>query len=43
MYRPGPEALMFRTKWLSDNRVIGGIIAVLVIVNAFAIVNGYYR
>jgi len=34
---------MFRTKWLSDNRVIGGIFAVLLVVNAFALANGYYR
>ena len=34
---------MFTTKWLNDNRVIGGIFAFLVFVNAFALANGYYR
>ena len=34
---------MFTTKWLNDNRVIGGIFAVLLVVNAFAMANGYYR
>lgn len=38
-----PEVLMFSTKWLNDNRVIGCIFAVLALVNAFAIFNGYYR
>lgn len=34
---------MFSTKWLNDNRVIGGIFAALALVNALAIMNGYYR
>jgi len=34
---------MFSTRWLNDNRVIAGIFAVLALLNAFAIVNGYYR
>ena len=34
---------MFSTKWLNDNRVIVGIFAVLALLNAFAIANGYYR
>jgi hypothetical protein len=33
---------VFSAKWLNDNRVIGGIFAVLLVVNAFALANGYY-
>ena len=33
---------MFRIKWLNDNRVIGSLFALLIIVNAFALDNGYY-
>lgn len=34
---------MFTTRWLNDNRIIGGIFAALALLNAFAIMNGYYR
>ena len=37
------EVLMFSTRWLNNNRVIVGIFAVLAVLNALAIANGYYR
>lgn len=33
---------MFSTKWLNDNRVIVGLFAALALINAFALMNGYY-
>ena len=33
---------MFKIKWLNDNRVIGSAFALVVILNAFAIMRGYY-
>lgn len=33
---------MFRIKWLNDNRVIGSVFALLLIINAYAIVAGWY-
>ena len=43
MRRTERGALMFSTRWLNNNRIIGGIFAALVVLNAFAIANGYYR
>lgn len=34
---------MFRTRWLSNNRIIVGIFVVLAILNAYAMSHGYYR
>lgn len=33
---------MFSTSWLNDNRVIGVIFSVLLVLNAWAIASGYY-
>ena len=38
-----PGVLMFSTKWLNNNVVIGAIFSVLAVLNAFFIANGYYR
>jgi hypothetical protein len=35
--------LMFSTRWLNNNVVIGAIFAVLAVVNAFLLANGFYR
>jgi len=34
---------MFSTSWLNDNRLIAAIFSFLIVINAFAIMNGYYR
>ena len=34
---------MFPIAWLNDNRIIGSLFAVLIVVNAYAIAFGLYR
>ena len=34
---------MFPIAWLNDNRIIGAVFAVLIVVNAYAIAGGLYR
>jgi hypothetical protein len=34
---------MFPIAWLNDNRIIGSLFAVLIVVNAYAIAGGLYR
>lgn len=33
---------MFPVAWLNDNRIIGAMFAVLIVVNAYAIAYGFY-
>lgn len=33
---------MFPVAWLNDNRIIGSMFAVLLVVNAYAIAYGFY-
>jgi hypothetical protein len=33
---------VFRIRWLNNNKVIGAVFAVLVVINAYAIAYGYY-
>lgn len=33
---------MFRIGWLNDNRVIGVLLAALMVLNAFAVQGGWY-
>lgn len=34
---------MFPIAWLNDNRIIGSMFSVLIVVNAYAIAGGLYR
>ena len=34
---------MFPIAWLNDNRIIGSLFVVLIVVNAYAIAGGLYR